>query len=104
MTRWLTGTLMLGLLLGTGAMPAATASQESPALRLAQQVPPAVPPGEPVSPTTPAPRPMDAGEPREAAATDGTRVWIGIGIVALALLAVATVLSVRGRGRTVLKE
>jgi hypothetical protein len=69
---------------------------------LAQEVPPPVPPAEP-TPPTPTARMAEAEGARDAAG-GSTMIWMGVGMVALVLLAVATLLSIRGRGRTVLKE
>jgi hypothetical protein len=69
---------------------------------LAQEAPPPVPPAEP-TPPAPRPRAAEAEGVRDAIA-GSTMVWIGVGMVALGLLALATLLSIRGRGRTVLKE
>jgi hypothetical protein len=69
---------------------------------LAQEVPPPVPPAEP-TPPAPTTRVAEAEGARDAAG-GSTLIWMGVGMVALVLLAVATLLSIRGRGRTVLKE
>jgi hypothetical protein len=65
------------------------------------QVPP-VPPGEPLPPQ-PSPLAVETDEAR-GTGWGASAVWIVIGMIALVLLAVATIMSVRGRGRTVLKE